>query len=369
MKCVRCGHDCTYPQRRDRKCPGCGGKFAFEPREGDPVTDTAFKNAVDAVSSQGSVRWGLDNLYYEVCRRKRGQITPNGCLVVLLVLSAVAAAVAFAVPKTPALWLIPVGLWVVALIGAIQRMRSHFVAIPRERFGSLWDTWCRLHGAPEGLIVRLERPVGLTTRLEPDLGDYSFDRAVICDRAETVDLLLANNFHFENNCAVLSVDFYPPGPFETVRAMLKRNPNLQVFALHDAKALGCRLANRLATDPDWFAGSGCRVVDLGLRPDQAAPFRGLFQHAEEQVSAGEGIADKEAEWLSAQTLEVAAVRPEQVLKRLFHAINRTAPAVEPADAAAAAAAAGVGTVVVYDSLSFGDPKKARTVDAGIDSFG
>jgi hypothetical protein len=27
---------------------------------------------------------------------------------------------------------------------------------------------------------------------------------VICDRAQTVDVLLANNFHFENNCAVLS---------------------------------------------------------------------------------------------------------------------------------------------------------------------
>ena len=45
-----------------------------------------------------------------------------------------------------------------------------------------------------------------TRKLDSDIADYSFDRAVICDRARTVDLLVANNFHFENNCAVLAVD-------------------------------------------------------------------------------------------------------------------------------------------------------------------
>ena len=34
-------------------------------------------------------------------------------------------------------------------------------------------------------------------------------------------MLLANNFHFENNCAILSIEGYPPNVFETVRAMLK----------------------------------------------------------------------------------------------------------------------------------------------------
>ena len=107
--------------------------------------------------------------------------------------------------------------------------------------------WERAHGKPPGLIVRpsAQAPSRPRRVLESDLADYSFDRAVICDRARTVDLLLANNFHFENNCAVLSIDGYPPGPFETVRTMLKRNPKLQVFALHDATVEGCTLAHRL----------------------------------------------------------------------------------------------------------------------------
>ena len=128
-------------------------------------------------------------------------------------------------------------------------------------------------------------------RPEPDLADYSFDRAVICDRARTVDLLLANNFHFENNCAVLSIDGYPPGPFETVRAMLKRNPRLQVFALHDATPDGCTLAHRLATDPAWFAGQ-VPVIDVGLRPGHAGPFQGLWLPAAAPFAAADAASSR-----------------------------------------------------------------------------
>jgi len=178
------------------------------------------------------------------------------------------------------------------------------------------------HGAPKG-ILEPKPPEELSRRrkIAEDAGDYSFDRAVICDRARTVDLLVANNFHFENNCAVLSADGHPAPIFETVRAMLKRNPKLQVFALHDASPAGCELAFRLAHDPSWFQGH-VPVVDVGLRPGQSGPFRGLLLPSSVPAVAGAAVSAKEAEWLSRFTLELAAVRPEQVLKRLYKAINR-----------------------------------------------
>src|SRR5204863_2586986 len=133
---------------------------------------------------------------------------------------------------------------------------------------AMWSAWrAALHDHPKGLIVRKE-PAPRPRAAEPDIPLYSFDRAVICDRARTVDLLLANNFHFENNCAVLSVEGYPPGPFATVRTMLQRNPRLQVYALHDATFAGCVLARRLTSDPAWFQGQ-VRVLDVGLRPGHA----------------------------------------------------------------------------------------------------
>ena len=49
MKCIRCGHDSKYKERPNRTLPAAAsGSFAFEPREGDPLTDQAFQNAIDA---------------------------------------------------------------------------------------------------------------------------------------------------------------------------------------------------------------------------------------------------------------------------------------------------------------------------------
>jgi hypothetical protein len=317
MKCIRCGNDSKYKERPERRCPKCRGSFAFEPKAGDKLTDTAFKSALDAVSANGSVRWGVEHLYYEVCRRVRKHSLNAGILVFVFL---------------AALFLLSPGVGVKIVAGIVIAILSvvwltssfgnrDYVAIDLATFNAMWSRWNAIHGVPKGVIARQKQPPKPQT-VEPDIGDYSFDRAVICDRARTVDLLLANNFHFENNCAVLSIEGYPQGPFETVRKMLKRNPKLQVFALHDASPAGCGLAHRLRTDPDWFAG-GVRVVDVGLSPYQTKRFQGLFLEARYVAGTIPGISADDAKWLSRYTLELAAIRPDQVIKRLFRAINQT----------------------------------------------
>jgi hypothetical protein len=319
MKCIRCQHDSKYKERTNKRCPNCGGHFAFEPRTGDPLTDRAFQVAIEAVSANGKVRWGVEHLYYEVCRRKR--ISPSTFVFFgALELGVATACVVLALRVHPRWWLGLAGAAVAAVITIALKRGSGFARMDPTTFSRLWDSWCLAHGTPASVIVRKEKPAK-PRKVEPDLADYSFDRAVICDRARTVDLLLANNFHFENNCAVLSSEGYPPGPFETVRKMLQRNPKLQVFALHDATPDGCRLAHKLATDPGWFGGR-VKVIDVGLRPSQAARFQGLLlQSKGAAVAAGEGITAFEAAWLSKYILELAAIRPEQVLKRLFRTLN------------------------------------------------
>ena len=177
-----------------------------------------------------------------------------------------------------------------------------------------------------------------------------------------MDVLLANNFHFENNCAVLSVDGYPRGPFAAVLAMLRRNPRLQVFVLHDATPEGCRLAHQLTQDPKWFAG-GFKVIDLGLRPKQAERFRGFYQKPTRPVQPGGGISEEEAKWLSGRVLELAVVRPEQLLKRLFAALNRNLGPEATAAAAATGSDGGWEMDVVSLSSEAGDS------DGGFDAFG
>jgi uncharacterized membrane protein YgcG len=322
MICIRCQHDSKYPERKATgTCEKCGGKFAFEPREGARFSDQAFKKAIDNVSSQGKVKFGVEHLYYELCRRVRPSNLALGCMT-------------FFIPMLPIIVLtlvsaIPGEVMVVAaVVAGVVAYRVYLpgekVALHRSDFEKMWDRWGQIHGKVPSAIQRKpqEEPSRAARPVEPDLEDYSFDRAVICDRARTADLLLANNFHFENNCAILSFDGYPKPAFESVRRMLKRNPRLEVYALHDATPVGCRLAHRLATDPEWFKGQG-RVIDVGLRPVHAGPFKGLLLPGDSGViRAGNGISTQEARWLSEHRLELAAIRPEQVLKRLFRAISK-----------------------------------------------
>jgi hypothetical protein len=368
MKCVRCGKDSNYKDRAGKRCPGCHKLFAFEPKDGDPVTDTLFKNAIDAVSGGGKVRWGVEHLFYEVNRRKRAQgRVPLGCVFVLLAVAAFGIGLFINRPKK----LFPVALGATAIgalgsIGAIaSRMRGPFVRIELDTFNRLWGKWQGVHGKPAGLIERVPDPP-VPKDLEADIGDYSFDRAVICDRARTVDLLVANNFHFENNCAILSVDGYPKGPFPIVRKMLKRNPKLQVFVLHDATLPGCRLAHRLIIDPEWFGGAGLRVIDLGLRPRHAGPFKGLLLHGDGvKLDDEDGITQNEGEWLRKHKLELAAVRPEQVLKRLFAGLMAHAndnPRTGSSDGA-------VTTCSAFDAGGYSGDGGDGGVDGGADAFG
>jgi len=332
MICIRCQHDSKYPERKATgTCEKCGGKFAFEPREGARFSDQAFKKAIDKVSSEGKVRWGVEHLYYELCRRTRSNTGALlGCVAFFFPMILVGVLTLADVLPGEVLLVTAVLSGVVAY--AVSRP-SERVALPRSDFEMMWDRWGQIHGKVPSAIQRKpqEEPSRAARPAEPDLEDYSFDRAVICDRARTADLLLANNFHFENNCAILSFDGYPKPAFESVRRMLKRNPRLEVYALHDATPVGCRLAHRLATDPEWFKGQG-RVIDVGLRPVHAKPFQGLLLPADTGViHRGNGISEEEARWLSEHRLELAAIRPEQVLKRLFKAISKqpSFPAATP----------------------------------------
>ena len=363
MKCIRCGTDSNYKERTGKKCPKCKGAFAFEPKDGDAFTDPAFQHAIDAVSAKGQLRWGAEHVYYELARRQR---VKSGCATVAFVIFAVITLIAV----LKAGWLAVAPALVAILIGqhVWRAKKQKIVKLAQKDFGSMLKAWQKAYGQPKGLIVRaMTRGAAAPPprALESDIADYSFDRAVICDRARTADLLLANNFHFENNCAVLAIDGYPEAQFETVRAMLKRNPRLRVFALHDATPKGCRLAHTLATDKTWFAEQKLTVTDVGLRPRQARAFTGLFQPPVGQpVAAGKGISATDAAWLSAQTLELAVIRPEQVLKRLYKALTRE----EQDDSGGgdgSSSSGGDGTTHDRDSFAH----EASDVESDSDGFG
>lgn len=309
MKCIHCENDCKYSERTDGRCPKCRKAFAFEPQTGSKVTDMAFKHAIDVVSANGTVRFLPEHVRYELQRRK---VRDHGASKVSFSLSAGAAVVGIAAGGLPA----GVCAVIFGLFGLMVWPRKHLRA---DSFYGLWDTWCATHGVPANVIVKKETKALEPYRGQAEMEQYSFDRAVICDRPETVDLLLANNFHFENNCAVLAVGGYPPRAFDTVKAMLRQNPKLTVYVLHDATTEGCALAHKLASSPEWFKDRS-RVVEVGIRPSHSERLRGLWSEGTD-ASETPGISAEERSWLRQHSAELFAIRPEQVIKRLFKAIT------------------------------------------------
>ena len=357
MKCIQCQNDAKYPERTDGKCPRCRHRFAFEPKTGDKLTDAAFQAALERVSSGGTVKFTLRHLYYQVAQRaqRRSKVAPWLLGGFTLVGAVVSVAAAWQV-------LLPTALLAYLTMASLP---SKLTKLDESEFEHMWRKWLSVHGKPPGLVVRRPSPPGREPPSLPrDILHYSFDRAVVTDREDTVDLLLANNFHFENNCAVLAVNGYPAGAFETVRAMLRQNPKLQVYVLHDASAVGCQLAQRVRKE-GWFMNSA-RIIDVGLSPRHAGVLKGCWKPSTYAATTAlaHGLAEADAEWLKRYSLELAAIRPEQIIKRLFGAMTR---ADQQGGGGDGGGGGGGSDGVFVDDASFSSDSHAS--DGGGDSFG
>jgi hypothetical protein len=154
-----------------------------------------------------------------------------------------------------------------------------------------------------------------------EAASYSFDRALVVDHAETAAMLVANHFHFENNCAILSLDGYPYGATPTIMTMLGRNPNLQVFALHDACIEGCGMARQLRSH-DWFPNPSIRIIDLGMRPAHILKSNLIaLRNAPRRFPVGTtsaSVSGEEIAWLEAGgSAELETLRPNKLMRAIY----------------------------------------------------
>jgi hypothetical protein len=239
--------------------------------------------------------------------------------------------------------------------------------IPLDQFREKYlAKWRAVHGEIPGLLppretARLPAPREVPT----DVQMFSFDRAVVTEDWETAEMLVANRFHFEHSCAVLSRDGYPDGIAETVKEMLRRNPALTVFALHDASIGGCLLPATLRGD-EWFPEPSVRIVDVGLRPETVRKLRLPAIHARPAKApprVAELLPPEDVEWLQEGNVgELAALRPSQVIR----ALSRAIAAVAAADGSSDGGYDGGGGGIIW----FGDMGGSGGGDtASTDGFG
>ncbi len=173
-----------------------------------------------------------------------------------------------------------------------------------SQFQQWLNRWQQINGSINN-ILPTPREQTLPASINPDVTAYSFDRLVVCDSANIAQILIANNFHFENNCAILSITGYPQSIFATTMEMLRRNPNLQVYAFHDCSPRGVSLIHNLHTSPQWFADSNIAIIDVGLTPRQImSTKRGMFiQSSTNSAQAARQLAPEIRDSLSAEELQ------------------------------------------------------------------
>ena len=219
----------------------------------------------------------------------------------------------------------------------LQRLRNRQVNIQQQfvlteiKFEEIVKRWESIN-SPINKMLPISSQQNIPANIPADVTAYSFDRAVICDRPSIAQMLIANNFHFEHSCAVLSVTGYPESIFETVITMLKRNPNLKVYVLHDASPKGVSLANYIRTNEQWFTDSNIAIYDVGLFPRQVfASQESMFvingtsgKSAINQLpdAVKNSLSTKELAWLAlGNIVELESFTPQKIMQVLSQAMN------------------------------------------------
>ncbi len=214
--------------------------------------------------------------------------------------------------------------------------------IEQPQFDQWLNRWKGINNSPEKIL-----PPPQTTSLpaapNPEVTAYSFDRVVVCDSPKIAQLLISNNFHFENNCAILAIDRYPQSIFTTTMEMLRRNPELKVYALHDCSPQGLQLIHQLRAEEIWFPDPTIPIIDVGVLPRQIIDNTNVMtpqstrsaQSAQQlSIDIRNSLTPAELAWLDAGCyLELESFSPQKLIQILQRAINesRELAAIEGGD--------------------------------------
>ena len=215
-------------------------------------------------------------------------------------------------------------------LGKVQNLPQELL-FPSTDLDSWLTKWQRINGKVDKVLTSQQEQIAPKS-INPDITAYSFDRLVVCDSANIAKLLIANNFHFENNCAILSITGYPQSIFSTTMEMLRRNPDLKVYAIHDCSSKGVSLVHHLRTSENWFLNSNVTIIDLGLLPRQIIASQGKMfiryssqlKHEAKKLSVDicQSLTADELAWLhTGNFVELESFTPQKLIQVLRHGIS------------------------------------------------
>ncbi len=171
-----------------------------------------------------------------------------------------------------------IGAGLMAILLGLERRRLHTAddfLINKSQFEEYLQQWIKINGEPVKILFQspmkslpMAKNSPPITNLSTTITAANYDRVVVCNRSVIAQLLIRNNFSVENSCAVLTIDGYPESTFAATLAQLHRNPQLQVYALHDGSPHGVQMIHRLRQEERWFPNTTIPIIDVGIMPRQ-----------------------------------------------------------------------------------------------------
>jgi hypothetical protein len=342
MKCIKCNTDNTYKDRtkNTRRCKNCGHEFVFEPYRlmERKFTDAFFANLITDVSANNTLFFTPSQLYYLLNKRLRSRDRSSNNVIGFIGVPLIFIVLIASISEKN---ILGITISTVLTIGSIfiyvdrQRNRSKVVdklLIDRTKFDDWLYRWNCINN-PSEKILAPPQISSLSAVPNPEVTAYSFDRVVICDTPAIAQLLISNNFHFENNCAILTIDGYPQSIFDTTMEMLRRNPDLKVYALHNCSPSGIQLIHRLRADDTWFPDLATPIINVGILPRQIIDNLDLLMlqspksaKAAQQIDPAvrNTLNPLELAWLDAGCyLELESFSPRKLIQILQRAISES----------------------------------------------
>ncbi len=302
MRCVACDHN---SKKKDQKvedlCPKCGHRFALDLKV-DGIADGFMKQAVDAVSSNGTFKYLPAQLDYEVWRRSQPPTTEQRLLLSLILLAVLVAGglVLFLMADSDnPLFFLTFLLIFFSLAGVykaspVSNSRPRNPKSALRRYEAINPPTDKLGPGPyrpdRGRETKLQESpsdergdaalVEIETGSEPAMFSHkaAFDRLLVCEYPEYRDFYIANDFHLHHACHVMGPDDIETEDGRALLDQLKQKPELDVFVVHDATPRGVKFVDEVQSDRRWLGGhAAAAVLDLGLLPDQFHLFETMIR--------------------------------------------------------------------------------------------
>ena len=371
MKCHKCLSDNNLRDRTNGRCPRCSHQIVFDPRRtNDPFNDIQFSKTLELISPGGTIKFNDMQFYYFLNSRRIGKFEFLGCLSFIFLPLMVFLLFVGTSQKAPAILSLLFTLFslylVIVLFTVLNNQKDKFrhrIKWPYKMVKDSLSRWESANGLLGALLPEPSKSIPATADVPKEILDYSFDRLIVTQSDDIAQFLIANNFHFENNCAVLSINQYPYTLFDIVMKMLRNNENLKVYTLHDASWKGLCMLDKLKNEKIWFAEQpSAQIIDLGLVPRQFEKRKAFIEKSYESQSASElsdsvknSLSATEIKWLDeGNVVRVESIAPRALLRLITAGIATSRDpdkkdALVPVDSGSG----DTGGIYVFTGDSFG----------------